>query len=355
MRIVLLERACAAPPKICFVLTHGFLERIRSPTLAAPVFGGPLKCLNRTVFGSSEAKKFAGACVNNSSRTRAALHSLLSSAMAFVCVVALAAVGVHGGIVASTGSSSQFRAEDGLGNYNFGYDEAHPSGGSFRRESGNSVGVKAGSYGLRDIDGRVRVVNYVADGAGFRAAINTNEPGTAPSLPAASTYNAAPVHKVTAPVVAAASYAAPVVAAAPAAAAYSAPVAHAVTPAVAAYAAPAVAAPVAHVAAPAVATYSTPVAVAAPVAVAKSTSYSSAVNHGTVHAAPVAVAAPAVAAYANHHVAAAPTVAHYAALHGVAAPAVAHYAAAHQVAAPAVHYTGHNVIHGIAHHAKVIA
>lgn len=34
-----------------------------------------------------------------------------------------------------------------------------------------------GSYGLRTIDGRVRVVNYVADGLGFRANIQTNEPG----------------------------------------------------------------------------------------------------------------------------------------------------------------------------------
>ncbi|OQR75436.1 cuticular protein-like [Tropilaelaps mercedesae] len=72
----------------------------------------------------------------------------------------------------------------GIGNYNFGYDEAHASGSSFRRESGNALGVKTGSYGLREADGRVRVVNYVADGAGFRASIATNEPGTSPSLPA---------------------------------------------------------------------------------------------------------------------------------------------------------------------------
>ncbi|OQR71573.1 cuticle protein 14-like, partial [Tropilaelaps mercedesae] len=40
--------------------------------------------------------------------------------------------------------------------------------------------------GLTDVDGRVRVVNYVADGLGFRAAIKTNEPGTK-QLPAAAT------------------------------------------------------------------------------------------------------------------------------------------------------------------------
>lgn len=223
-----------------------------------------------------------------------------------MCVVALAAVGVHGGLVASVGSSSQFRSEDGLGNYNFGYDEAHPTGGSFRRESGSVAGIKAGSYGLRDIDGRVRVVNYVADGAGFRAAINTNEPGTAPSLSAAAAYNAAPVVAKAA--------VAPVVAAA---ATYATPVAAAAAPTVAAYAHPA------PVMAP----------LAAPVAAAKATSYSTAVNHGTVHAAPVAAVAPAVAAYAHHHVAA-PAVAHYSAgpavTHYAAAPAVAHYISARQ-------------------------
>lgn len=41
-----------------------------------------------------------------------------------------------------------------------------------------------GSYGLMDADGRVRVVNYVANGYGFRAAVATNEPGTVPSTPA---------------------------------------------------------------------------------------------------------------------------------------------------------------------------
>ena len=63
-----------------------------------------------------------------------------------------------------------------LGNYAFGYNEDHATGGTFRRETG-SPGMAHGSYGLRTIDGRVRVVNYVADGHGFRANIQTNEPG----------------------------------------------------------------------------------------------------------------------------------------------------------------------------------
>lgn len=90
----------------------------------------------------------------------------------------------HVARAAETGTSTQFRNEDFAGNYNFGYDEDHSSGGSFRRETGNALGVKVGSYGLRDADGRVRVVNYVADAHGFRASVATNEPGTVPSAPA---------------------------------------------------------------------------------------------------------------------------------------------------------------------------
>lgn len=63
------------------------------------------------------------------------------------------------------------------------------TGGTFRRESGNAAGQVVGSYGLRTADGRLRTVNYIADDAGFRAAINTNEPGVEPKDPAAVTIN----------------------------------------------------------------------------------------------------------------------------------------------------------------------
>ncbi|KAL3222528.1 hypothetical protein MRX96_004983 [Rhipicephalus microplus] len=89
--------------------------------------------------------------------------------------------------LAEIGTSKQFRNDDGLGNYNFGYDEDHTSGGSFRRETGNALGAKEGSYGLRDADGRVRVVSYIADELGFRASISSNEPGIMPSTPAGVT------------------------------------------------------------------------------------------------------------------------------------------------------------------------
>lgn len=67
--------------------------------------------------------------------------------------------------------------DQNIGNYAFGYNEDHSTGGTFRRESGDAFGTKVGSYGLRDADGRLRIVNYVADANGFRATISTNEPG----------------------------------------------------------------------------------------------------------------------------------------------------------------------------------
>ena len=128
----------------------------------------------------------------------------------FVAVFAVSAAcasAVPAGLV-NTGHSAQYRSQDvsffkdyflfcrefwlislkslqSLGNYAFGYNEDHATGGTFRRESG-SPGMAEGSYGLRDIDGRVRVVNYVADAHGYRANVQTNEPGVDPSQDPAS-------------------------------------------------------------------------------------------------------------------------------------------------------------------------
>ncbi|CAG2101267.1 unnamed protein product [Medioppia subpectinata] len=145
--------------------------------------------------------------------------------------------------VLNTGASSQFRSQDNIGNYAFGYNEDHSTGGTFRREEG-APGVQVGSYGLRDADGRVRVVNYVADAGGFRANIQTNEPGVEPKDPANVLINKAQA------IVAAA---APVVAAAPLVAAPAVHHTVAAAPVVSHYGAPLVShynAPVAHYAAP---------------------------------------------------------------------------------------------------------
>ncbi|GFT07623.1 cuticle protein 14 isoform b [Nephila pilipes] len=147
-----------------------------------------------------------------------------------------AAVLLHHPTVVGTGGSTQYRSQDNFGNYNFGYDEGHLTGGTFRKEAGDSHGNVAGSYGLRDADGRIRIVNYVADAAGFRADIKTNEPGVEPKDPAHTAINKAAV--AIAPSAPAIAYAAPALPVASAPVAYAAP--H--------YAAPHYAAP--HYAAP---------------------------------------------------------------------------------------------------------
>lgn len=76
-----------------------------------------------------------------------------------------------------TGISNQYTTQDDQGKFHFGYDEQHTSGGSFRRETSDGHGRVVGSYGLNDADGRRRIVHYVADDAGFRVQIETNEPG----------------------------------------------------------------------------------------------------------------------------------------------------------------------------------
>ncbi|KAL3222519.1 hypothetical protein MRX96_004976 [Rhipicephalus microplus] len=56
-----------------------------------------------------------------------------------------------------TESSTSHHSQDVAGNYNFGYKEHHPSGATFRQETGNPWGHKVGSYGIADADGRYRL------------------------------------------------------------------------------------------------------------------------------------------------------------------------------------------------------
>jgi hypothetical protein len=196
----------------------------------------------------------------------------------FVCLFAVLAVASAVPAHLSTGTSTQTRSQDAAGNYAFSYNEQHATGGSSRSESGNPWG-SVGSYSLNVGDGRQRVVKYVADGAGFRAAISTNEPGTAAKAPASVSISApgaivAPVAVAAAapiaayaapayaaPAYAAPAYAAPAYAAAPVLAAPAYGPAYAAAPAL--YAAPALA-KVAY--APAVSAYSSVVNHAAPLA-----------------------------------------------------------------------------------------
>ncbi|GIY76434.1 uncharacterized protein CEXT_799171 [Caerostris extrusa] len=63
--------------------------------------------------------------------------------------------------------------------YKFGYSIKDKHGEQHRDESGNGAGAVVGSYGYTDNKGIARQVHYVADKAGFRAQVKTNEPGTA--------------------------------------------------------------------------------------------------------------------------------------------------------------------------------
>ncbi|XP_025016910.1 histidine-rich glycoprotein [Tetranychus urticae] len=93
------------------------------------------------------------------------------------------------------GHSNTHRKQDAWGNYEFGYDIVDPWGAkNYRQESGDGWGNKWGSYGIRDSDGRLRIVEYVADGHGFRAKIKTNEPGTSNKDSAAAIYNGPDAH-----------------------------------------------------------------------------------------------------------------------------------------------------------------
>ncbi|KAH9384051.1 hypothetical protein HPB48_026033 [Haemaphysalis longicornis] len=78
--------------------------------------------------------------------------------------------------------------------YSFGYDNTDEFGTqTYHKEQGDASNTKTGSYGYRDEYGIFRRVNYVADANGFRATIDTNEPGTAAGRSADAVFNANPV------------------------------------------------------------------------------------------------------------------------------------------------------------------
>ncbi|XP_076307727.1 cuticle protein 10.9-like [Tachypleus tridentatus] len=88
--------------------------------------------------------------------------------------------------------------------YNFGFQTADEFGTQLsRQETGDGSGAVTGSYGYADANGIWRQVRYVADGAGFRAEVDTNEPGTDNQNPAdvIVSANPAPVVYKHAPVV----------------------------------------------------------------------------------------------------------------------------------------------------------
>ncbi|KAH8022744.1 hypothetical protein HPB51_004121 [Rhipicephalus microplus] len=78
--------------------------------------------------------------------------------------------------------------------YSFGYDNQDQYGTkSYHKEQGDASNAKTGTYGYSDANGIYRQVKYVADAGGFRARIDTNEPGTAPGASGDAQYNANPL------------------------------------------------------------------------------------------------------------------------------------------------------------------
>ncbi|XP_037270129.2 uncharacterized protein LOC119161694 [Rhipicephalus microplus] len=68
--------------------------------------------------------------------------------------------------------------------YSFGYVAQALGGSSSRQEVGDGNGAVQGMYTITTAEGGQRKVKYTADAAGFRAVVDTNEPGTQSESPA---------------------------------------------------------------------------------------------------------------------------------------------------------------------------
>lgn len=74
----------------------------------------------------------------------------------------------------------------------FGYDVSDGLGMTQKRHESSSNGIVEGTYGYSSPNGVYRRVFYVADGEGFKARVQSNEPGMANNNPADSEYIVAP-------------------------------------------------------------------------------------------------------------------------------------------------------------------
>ncbi|XP_022250382.1 uncharacterized protein LOC106466630 [Limulus polyphemus] len=173
------------------VVAHGpavVRTAVAAPAIAAPVAVAPAYGYGVPAYGAAAAFKYWTDDVKTQLFARISIEcstSMIAKIAVFCALVAVA----HGGLLhgLAGGTSVASRRQDDFGNYAFNYDIVDPLGATNGRwEAGDGYGNTRGAYSLTDIDGRARRVEYVADGAGFRAVVKTNEPGTAPSAPAAA-------------------------------------------------------------------------------------------------------------------------------------------------------------------------
>merc|ERR1712224_15087 len=151
------------------------------PLTAGPVAAAPALAATAPVVGAQYAAAYTPAI--SAVPAVAAVPVAVAAAPATYAAAPLAAP-VAGPV------SSQFQAQDEFGNLAYGYQNIN----SAKQEQGNTYGGVTGSYTYADEAG-VHTVNYVADDFGFRVA-GDNLP-VAPvynaALPVAPVHNAAPV------------------------------------------------------------------------------------------------------------------------------------------------------------------
>merc|ERR1711902_183471 len=158
------------------------------PLTAGPVAAAPALAATAPVVGAQYAAAYTPA-ISAVPAVAAAPVAVAAAPAAYAAApVAVAAAPLAAPVAGPV--SSQFQAQDEFGNLAYGYQNIN----SAKQEQGNTYGGVTGSYTYADEAG-VHTVNYVADDFGFRVA-GDNLP-VAPvynaALPVAPVHNAAPV------------------------------------------------------------------------------------------------------------------------------------------------------------------
>merc|ERR1711902_96250 len=158
------------------------------PLTAGPIAAAPALAATAPVVGAQYAAAYTPA-ISAVPTVAAAPVAVAAAPAAYAAApVAIAAAPLAAPVAGPV--SSQFQAQDEFGNLAYGYQNIN----SAKQEQGNTYGGVTGSYTYADEAG-VHTVNYVADDFGFRVA-GDNLP-VAPvynaALPVAPVHNAAPV------------------------------------------------------------------------------------------------------------------------------------------------------------------